>query len=220
MHIENHRSSFYLEKFKFYSETPKNRRIRLSPHHRRNCNSRSIPKPSEIKIDKQKLFFLAQSESFPVDVNVAHKKQSPEKSSRIASFPPFIRPGGLVHSTGRIRRLTAVEFNVKHPIILGSRHLLVKMLLTFIHQKNHHQSVDYLRAGIHLEPVVLGLRTALRSVDNHCVLCRKRKTKVITPMLADLPLERLGYRQPPFTGCVVDFFGPFQLTIRQSSEKH
>ena len=96
------------------------------------------------------------------------------------------------------------------------------MLLTFIHQKNHHQSVVFLRAVIQLEYVeyvVLGLRTALRSIEHHCVLCRKRKAKVITPMMADLPLERLDYRQPPFANCGVDYFRPFHETIRRSSEK-
>ena len=81
-------------------------------------------------------------------------------------------------------------------MILDSRYLLIMMLITFMHQKNHHQSADFLRAVLHLEYVVLGLRTALRSKDHHCVLYRKRKAKVITPMMADLPFERLGYRQP------------------------
>ena len=93
------------------------------------------------------------------------------------------------------------------------------MLVTFIHQKDHHQCADFLRAVIQLEYVVLGLRTALRSIEHHCVLCRKRKAKVITPMMADLPLERLGYRQPPFANCGLDYFGPFHVTIRRSSEK-
>ena len=37
--------------------------------------------------------------------------------------------------------------------------------------------------------------------------------------MADFPLERLGYR-PPFANCRVDYFSPFQVTIRRSSEKH
>ena len=82
------------------------------------------------------------------------------------------------------------------------------MLLTFIHQENHHQSFDYLSAVIQLEHLVLGLSTALCSVYNQCVLCRKREAKLILPMMADLPLERLGYRRPPFANCRVDFFQP------------
>ena len=38
-------------------------------------------------------------------------------------------------------------------------------------------------------------------------------------MMSDLPAERLGYRQPPFSICGVDYFEPFHVTIRQSSEK-
>ena len=37
--------------------------------------------------------------------------------------------------------------------------------------------------------------------------------------MADLPLERLGYRQPPFANCRVEYFGPFHVTTRRSSEK-
>ena len=39
-------------------------------------------------------------------------------------------------------------------------------------------------------------------------------------MMADLPPERLSYRHPPFASCGVDYFGPFQVTIWRSSEKH
>ena len=38
-------------------------------------------------------------------------------------------------------------------------------------------------------------------------------------MMAELPVERLGYRQPPFTKCGVDYFGPFYVSIRRISEK-
>ena len=123
-------------------------KLKLSPHNRQNCNTRSIVESIEIDLAKQKLLILAQSESFPVDVNALLKKQSLKKSSRISSFSPFIGPGGLVRSTGRIRRHADAAFNVKNPINLDSRHLLVMMRLIFFHQKNHHQSVDILRAVI------------------------------------------------------------------------
>ena len=103
--------------------------------------------------------------------------------------------------------------------ISDSRYLLVMRLLTFIRQKNRRQSVDFLSAVIQLECLDLGLRTALRSIEHHCVLCQKRKVKVNTPMMADIPLERLGYRQPPFANRGVDYYGPFHITIRRSSEK-
>ena len=38
-------------------------------------------------------------------------------------------------------------------------------------------------------------------------------------MMADLPSERLAFQCPPFTNVGLDYFGPFHVTIRRSSEK-
>ena len=52
-----------------------------------------------------------------------------------------------------------------------------------------------------------------------CVLCRKRNATPVQPMMANLPSERLGFQSPPFTNVGLDYFGPFYVTIRRSSEK-
>ena len=140
-------------------------------------------------------------------------------SSRISSYSPFIGPNGLIRSTGRIQSLSATAFETRHPIILDSRHRLIRLFLRFYNIKHKHQSVDYLRSVNHQHFVVLRLRSALRAIETHCVCCRKRKAKTVTPMMSDLPAERLSYRQPPFSNCGVDYFGPFHVTIRRSSEK-
>ena len=37
--------------------------------------------------------------------------------------------------------------------------------------------------------------------------------------MSDFPAERLGYRQPPFSNCGVDYFRTFYVTIRRASVK-
>ena len=37
--------------------------------------------------------------------------------------------------------------------------------------------------------------------------------------MADLPSERLGYQQRPFTNCGVDYFGTFHVAVRRTNEK-
>ena len=88
-----------------------------------------------------------------------------------------------------------------------------------MHLKHHHEGIDYLRALIQQKFAVLKLRSTLRSIRFSCVLCRKRNATPVQPMMADLPSERLRFQSPPFTNVGLDYFGPFYVTIRRSSEK-
>ena len=55
---------------------------------------------------------------------------------------------------------------------------------------------------------ILGLRGLLRSIKNQGVTCRKHKARTIQPIMSNLPVECLGYKQPPFNHTSVDYFGP------------
>ena len=37
--------------------------------------------------------------------------------------------------------------------------------------------------------------------------------------MAELPIERLAYQSPPFTNTGVDYFVPFYVTVRRTTEK-
>ena len=194
--------------------------LRLSPKHRHfRSPDKAIIDPAELVISEEKLLQLSQLESLPAESKQLAAVKYVNTSSCISSYSPFIGPNGLIRSTGRIQRLSATAFETRHPIILDSRHRLIRLFLRFYHNKHEHQSVDYLRSVIHQQFLVLRLRSALRAIETPCVPCRKQKAKTVTPMMSDLPAERLGYRQPPFTNCGVDYFGPFHVTIRRSSEK-
>ena len=103
-------------------------------------------------------------------------------------------PAFLIRSTGRIRRLFETENDTKHPIIFDGGHSLVKLFLSDTHYRYQHQFLNYLRAVIHLAFAILNLRSLLKSIEVHCLICRKRKAKTVTSMMAELPVERLGYK--------------------------
>ena len=54
---------------------------------------------------------------------------------------------------------------------------------------------------------------------SQCITCRKRKAETLTPMMSDLPRERLAYREPPFSNTGIDYFGPFYVSVNPSTEK-
>ena len=66
---------------------------------------------------------------------------------------------------------------------------------------------------------IFGLRRLLRSIENQGVKCRKRKASTNQSIMSDLPVERLGYKQPPFNHTGVDYFGPLYVPVRRSTEK-
>ena len=194
--------------------------LRLSPKHRHfRSPDKAIIDPAEFVIAEEKLLQLLQLEKFPAESKQLAAGKYVKTSSQISSYSPFIGPNGLFSSTSRIQRLSATAFETRHPIILDSRHRLIRLFLRFYHMKHKYQSVHYLRSVIHQQFVVLRLRSAKRAIETHCVCCGKRKAKTATPMMSDLPAERLGYRQPPLSICGVDYVGPFHVTIRRSSEK-
>ena len=59
----------------------------------------------------------------------------------------------------------------------------------------------------------------LRTIVSRCVTCRKRKAATVTPVMADLPRERLAFKEPPFSKTGVDYFGTFFVAVRRSTEK-
>ena len=66
---------------------------------------------------------------------------------------------------------------------------------------------------------VLKLRSSLRSSKAHCLRYREFQPVTMQPIMSDLPKERLAYQLPPFTNTGVDYFGPFYVTVRRTSEK-
>ena len=116
--------------------------------------------------------------------------------------------------------MVEVDFDFKHPIVLDARHAFVKLFIRQNHFKHHHhQSIDYGRAKVQERYTILKLRSSLRSIKSNCVTCWKLRAATIQPFMADLPVERLAYQSPPFTNTGVDYFGPFYVTLRRTTEK-
>ena len=63
------------------------------------------------------------------------------------------------------------------------------------------------------------LRSSLRSIKAHCMRCREFQVVTVQPIMSDLPKERLAYHSPPSTNTGVDYFDPFYVTVRRTSEK-
>ena len=181
---------------------------------RRHNRTEAIEDPFELEEAELKLFFVSQRETFSNEFDALQKQQNISKSSRIVSLSPFVGPKGLLRCTGRLH---VSDFDAKHPIILDGRHSLVKLFVHHLHALYCHQGSDYVRAQLQQRFFILRIRSLLRSVKSDCFVCRKRKAETLAPMMADLPIERLGYPLRPFSNCGVVYFGPFHVGQQRSA---
>ena len=178
-----------------------------------------ITDPTELDEAERHLQYLVQGESFEAEGKDLLDNKFVKRSSRIAPPSPFISPNELISSSGRIKRLIEVGFNVKYPIILDARHPIVKLFLEHTHVKHYNQGVEYLRSIVQEHYTVLKLSSSVRSIKAHCLRSREFQAVTMQPIMSDLPKERLAYQSPPFTNTGVDYFGPFYVTVRRTTEK-
>ena len=94
-----------------------------------------------------------------------------------------------------------------------------KVFLRHTHVKDHPLCSDYLRATDQERYTILNLHSLLRSIESNCVLCRMFPAANIPHIMADLPVERLAYKSPPFTNTGFNYFGPFYVTLHRTTEK-
>ena len=121
-------------------------------------------------------------------------------------------------STGRISCLVDAEYDSRHPKNLNACYTFVS-LMRHLHIKRFHQGLTYMLAIVNLKFAVLNIHLSLQNVEKNSLACRKRKAKTISPIMCDLQVERLGYKQAFFCKTGVDYFGPFLVPLRKFTEK-
>ena len=144
--------------------------LRVDPKFRDSVRTSTID-PGEILRAEAKLLSLAQSEMFPKEQKALAKREYVASKSIIAAFVPFVGQNLLIRAAGRLKRLSAVPYETKHPVVLDGRHPLARLYLKHVHDSNHHQGVDFLRDHVQKTFAVLKLRSTLRSVSTCCVTC-------------------------------------------------
>ena len=158
----------------------------LSKHAGYRNHDGCVTDPTELDEAERHLQYLVQGESFDTERRDLLDKKFVKRSSRIAPHSPFLSPNGLIRSSGRIKRLMEIGFNVNCPIILEASHPFAKLFLEHTHEKHYHQGVEYLRSIVQEHYTVLKLRSSLRSIEAHCLRCREFQAVIMQPIMSDL----------------------------------
>ena len=172
----------------------------------------------ELNATKLAILKRCQRESFH-DAYEIYKGQPLPASHQLNKLSPFLDEKGLLRLHGRLQHSRS-SYELKHPILLSTKHYVVIKLIEDAHRTNIHEGTEYVRSVLRQEYWIIGLRNALRNVKAKCVKCRNQRAGVSQPFMADLPRERLQERVFPFTNTGVDYFGPFEVNfMRKTMER-
>ena len=112
----------------------------------------------------------------------------------------------------------SIGFQCKASSIATLEHHAVELFLQNELKDNQHDGTEHVRNILLQKMWILCIRNASRSIKNKCVTCRKGRVQTTTPVMADLPEERLE-APTAFTNVGVDYFGPFIVRIERRNEK-
>ena len=163
----------------------------------------------ELESAQVKLIGYVQRQSFPEEVACLTKQKTAlvKKSSRLSKLSPFLGEKGLLRVGERIDK-ASISFDSRHPVIIPSKHYVVKLIIRHFHERDGHIGVRSVLAAVQREFWIIGGRLRIRWVLGRCIQCRKKYSLPPKQIMASLPTPQVTAFESPFTATGVDYFGP------------
>lgn len=156
---------------------------------------------------------LSQQDMFYDELATLQKGESLPRSNKLSSLTPFIDHNKLLRVGGRLSN-SPYSYDVKHPILLDSKHHLTKIIFSSQHIKLLHAGPQLLLANIRQSYWVLGGRNLSKKTVRQCTKCNRFKAQTVQPIMGQLPATRTELEYP-FLNTGVDYAGPILISDRK-----
>lgn len=155
----------------------------------------------------------SQQEMFYDELTTLQKGESLPRSNKLSSLTPFIDHSKILRVGGRLSN-SPYSYDVKHPILIDSKHHLTKIIFSSQHLKLFHAGPQLLLANIRQSYWVLGGRNLSKKTVNLCTKCNRFKAQAVQPIMGQLPATRTQL-EFPFLHTGVDYAGPILISDRK-----
>ena len=139
---------------------------------------------NELNQTESKLIKLLQENSFSEEMKYLKVKQGCTKASPLCKLDPFIDDNGLLRVGGRLQSHFS-PYNVNHTVILPKNEHLTSLIISYYHERVHHQgkgiTVNEIRANGYW---ILGVTRAVATYIYKCVTCKRLKKCLISLKIA------------------------------------
>ena len=155
----------------------------------------------------------SQIESFQEEYNCLAKGEPVKASSKILALCPFLDEDKIMRCNSRISRAEYLPYDTRFPIILPRGHKLTKLIVRHYHELTGHQGTNLTLSSISAKYWIVAAREEIRSCENECFECKRRKAKITTQIMAPLPKKRLAQSLRAFSYSGVDCGGPYLVKM-------
>ncbi|XP_072943263.1 uncharacterized protein [Epargyreus clarus] len=155
----------------------------------------------------------AQLEMFPDEYAILKAGKSLPKKNRLTSLTPFLDSNNIMRVGGRLDN-SPYSYDIKHPIILCSKHHFTKILFHHFHIKYLHAPPQLLLGTLKQIYWPLGGTNLAKHIVHKCIRCFRFKTETVQPIMGQLPTSRTNLEYP-FLHCSVDYGGPVLIADRK-----
>ena len=152
---------------------------------------------------------LIQEEFWSEEIKSLASGSCIKQTSSILSLHPFLDNTNVLRVGGR-QQNSMSSYDHRHPIILASKHPIVKLLIHSEHLRLLHVSHLLLSGSLSRRYHIVGGHKAIRAITRSCVVCRKRSAKPCSQMMGQLPKERIT-PDAVFSKVGLDYAGPVYL---------
>uniref|UniRef100_A0A6P7G4P2 Uncharacterized protein LOC114337620 n=1 Tax=Diabrotica virgifera virgifera TaxID=50390 RepID=A0A6P7G4P2_DIAVI len=94
-------------------------------------------------------FKLAQLDSFTEEISILNSNKPLPPKHKLSNLTPFLDENHILRVGGRLR-LSALDFNSKHPILISSNHPFTKLIFEHKHKVLLHAGPQLLLSSIRL----------------------------------------------------------------------
>ncbi|XP_057662249.1 uncharacterized protein LOC130897426 [Diorhabda carinulata] len=155
------------------------------------------------------LIKLSQMESFSEELELLRKNKQLDAKHKFASLALFIDEKGIIRVGGRLKN-TYSSFNIKHPILLSSKHNFTKLIFNHKHSQLLHPGPQLLLSSVRQFYWPVGGSILAKQTVRNCVNCFKFNPIPFSCPMSNLPNERIRPTLP-FEVTGVDYAGPFYI---------
>lgn len=166
----------------------------------------------------------AQEEKFPEEIKLLRSGNDLPRKHSLSRLMLTLDENDLLRTTTRITRndINLAKFgeNMITQKLLPKDHHLTKLIVLHHHAQNKHMHYDTVSINIQKEYYIPHIKWVVRKfIREECYLCKLTDGRTLTPIMGDLPNEKLCNTHHPFTNIMVDCCGPFLVTQGRATVK-